>query len=67
MMFDAARVAFDNQLLRVHQAAREASVHVDTIRRWSDAGLLPATRLPSGERRIRRRDLLALLTPEAAK
>ncbi len=49
--------------LTVGQAAEELAVHPSTIRRWIDAGRLPAFRL--GEKRIgvRRFDLARLVAP----
>jgi len=39
------------RLLTIAEASRELGVHQNTLRRWSDAGLIPVTRLPSGYRR----------------
>jgi excisionase family DNA binding protein len=38
--------------IRVGEAALRLGVHVNTIKKWVDAGILPAWRLPGGERRI---------------
>jgi excisionase family DNA binding protein len=38
--------------LTLKQAAGEFGVHENTIRKWIDKGLLQATRLPSGQRRL---------------
>lgn len=42
-------------------AGRGLAVTARTVRRWSDAGDVPAIRTPGGQRRYRRSDLLALL------
>ena len=39
-------------LLSVSAAAERLGVHVGTIRRWTDEGLLPEVRTPGGHRRI---------------
>lgn len=39
-------------LLQVRAAARELGVHENTLRRWEEAGLIRAIRLPSGVRRF---------------
>ena len=52
-------------MLTPTQAANYLSVHVNTLRRWSDVGKLPAMRLGSrGDRRFRRRDVEALLSKD---
>jgi excisionase family DNA binding protein len=42
------------------QAADELGVHVSTIIRWADAGLLTHWRTPGGHRRFRTADLRAM-------
>lgn len=39
------------ETLTIAEAAALLGVHVNTLRRWADAGLVPVTRLPSGYRR----------------
>lgn len=39
------------RLLTVTQAAEIIGVHPNTLRAWSDKGMVPVTRLPSGYRR----------------
>ena len=46
--------------LRVHDAAELLDVSDDTVRRWSDAGVLPVRRLPSGHRRFDAGEVLRL-------
>lgn len=47
-------------LLTVRASARGLGVHENTIRRWEEKGLIRAVRLPSGVRRFRSEDVLAL-------
>jgi excisionase family DNA binding protein len=41
-----------SQAVTVREAAETLRVSGDTVRRWADAGLIPAWRLPSGHRRF---------------
>lgn len=45
------------ELMQVRSAARELGVHENTLRRWEEAGLINAVRLPSGVRRFRAEDV----------
>jgi excisionase family DNA binding protein len=45
------------RLIGVRQAARQLGVHENTLRRWEQAGLVRAIRLPSGTRRFRLEDI----------
>ncbi len=45
------------ELMQVRAAARYLGVHENTVRRWEEAGLIRAIRLPSGVRRFRREDI----------
>lgn len=52
-----------NPLLTVSEAAEFLHVHANTLRRWSNVGLLVAYRISSrGDRRFLREDLMRLLT-----
>lgn len=53
-------------LLRISDAARLCHVSADTLRRWSDQGRVPVIVLPSGQRRYRQSDVLALVQPQDA-
>ncbi|WP_287414757.1 helix-turn-helix domain-containing protein [Thermomicrobium sp.] len=53
-----------NQWLSIEEAARLLGVGQSTLRRWSDAGLVPVYRTAGGHRRYREADLLALLKSE---
>jgi excisionase family DNA binding protein len=44
----------------LREAAKSLGVHESTVRRYADRGLIDATRLPSGVRRLRRADVEAL-------
>ncbi len=46
--------------LRLSEAASLLGVHPDTLRRWADAGQVPCTRTPGGERRFLRTDIDAV-------
>jgi excisionase family DNA binding protein len=46
------------------EVAELCRVDAATVRRWIDAGKLPAIRLPGGNLRIRRSDVDAFLAPE---
>jgi excisionase family DNA binding protein len=46
----------------IRTAAQRLGVHENTIRNWIDKGVLAATRLPSGVRRIKAADVEKLET-----
>ena len=47
-----------NGLLTARQVARLLNVHVNTVRRWNDSGILKAYRIgPRGDRRFSREDV----------
>ena len=57
----------NGSLVTVKEACRILHVHSNTLRRWSNRGLIRAYRLgPRRERRFRLEDVLALLSEEAA-
>jgi excisionase family DNA binding protein len=45
------------ETITVREAARLLGVHENTVRRYVDRGLIPAERLPTGVRRIKRNGL----------
>src|SRR4029077_14987698 len=51
----------DSEWLTLGQAARILGVAQSTIRKWSDAGRVPAFYTPGGHRRYRRTDLETFL------
>jgi len=53
-----ARVNRANGMLTVRQLARLLNVHINTVRRWNDRGVLKAYRIgPRGDRRFSREDI----------
>lgn len=47
-----------NGMLTVRQLARLLNVHINTVRRWNDRGILKAYRIgPRGDRRFSRQDI----------
>jgi excisionase family DNA binding protein len=58
------RIPYDS-VLTVRGVAHLLNIHVNTVRRWSDIGILKSYRIgPRGDRRFRRDDILVLLQPE---
>ena len=55
----------DTYDLGITEAAAVLGVHPDTVRTWADENKVPCWRTPSGHRRFRRADLLALLPSES--
>lgn len=47
-------------LLQVREAARTLGVHENTLRRWADSGYISAVKFPSGVRRFREEDVVAM-------
>jgi excisionase family DNA binding protein len=47
-------------LMQVREAARALGVHENTLRRWADAGYINPVKLPSGVRRFRVEDVVAV-------
>ena len=55
------RMARD-ETLTISQVAQYVSAHVNTVRRWSNRGLLKEYRIgPRGDRRYRREDVIRFL------
>ena len=53
-----ARRNGSNGLLTARQVARLLNVHVNTVRRWNDRGILKAYRIgPRGDRRFNKTDI----------
>lgn len=50
----------DEELVTVGEASRISFLSTDTIRRYSDKGILPTLRTPANHRRFRKADVLAL-------
>ncbi|OGO02411.1 MAG: hypothetical protein A2Y59_00690 [Chloroflexi bacterium RBG_13_52_14] len=52
----------NSPLLRTGEACRILCIHQNTLRRWSEQGIIKAYRVgPRGDRRFRRDDIIALL------
>jgi excisionase family DNA binding protein len=54
------------ELLTVKQAADRLAISTQTLRRWSQQGLVSTITLPSGHRRYRAADIDALTRPDKA-
>ena len=53
-------------MLTASEVARLLSVHVNTVRRWSNQGVLKAYRVGSrGDRRFRQEDITSFLSQES--
>ncbi len=49
-------------LITTTMAARMLNIHINTVRRWSDQGILKAYRIgPRGDRRFVREDIIGVL------
>jgi len=56
------RVKVPSNMLRTGEACRILCIHSNTLRRWSEQGIVKAYRIgPRGDRRFRRDDVAALL------
>jgi excisionase family DNA binding protein len=57
-----AVVGEPDSLLTTGEAASLLHVHINTVRRWSNLGVLPSFRIgPRGDRRFRKKDILTFL------
>ncbi len=57
-----ARLSQSNGMLTVRQVARILNVHINTVRRWNDRGILKAYRIgPRGDRRFSKEDVALFL------
>ncbi|MFC1892886.1 helix-turn-helix domain-containing protein [Chloroflexota bacterium] len=51
-----------DSMLTVRQVSRLLHIHINTVRRWSNRGILKAYRIgPRGDRRFRQEDIALLL------
>lgn len=56
---------FTNSMLTVREVSQLLHVHCNTLRRWSDQGILKAYRIgPRGDRRFKPEDIAVLLLQE---
>ena len=52
-----------NAMLTTREVAQLLHVHINTVRRWSDSGVIRAYRIgPRGDRRSKREDIERLLS-----
>ena len=57
-----ARHKHASAMLTTSEVARELNIHINTVRRWSNHGIIKAYRIgPRGDRRFRREDITGLL------
>jgi excisionase family DNA binding protein len=55
-------------MLTTSDVSRLLNVHINTIRRWTNTGLLKAYRIgPRGDRRFRREDITKFLVDQSDK
>jgi len=55
-----------NSMLTVREVSQILHVHSNTLRRWSDMGIIKAYRIgPRGDRRFRQEDITLLLLEES--
>jgi excisionase family DNA binding protein len=55
-------------MLTVREVAEILHIHTNTVRRWSDRGILPAYRIAQrGDRRFRREDIGRFLGEKAGR
>lgn len=53
-------------MLKTNEVARLLNVHINTVRRWSNSGILRAYRIGArGDRRFERRDVLDLFLEQS--
>ena len=56
----------NDPLLTVSEVAPLLHVHINTVRRWSNQGVIKAYRIgPRGDRRFKREDITALVLEQA--
>jgi len=57
-----------NVMLNVRDVAHLLSVHINTVRRWTNHGILHAYRVgPRGDRKFRQEDIASFLTEQSAE
>ena len=62
------RVGRDNAMLTVRDVASLLSVDINTVRRWTNTGILKAYRIgPRGDRRFRQEDIALFLIKQPQK
>ncbi len=62
------RYGRDSAMLSPGDVARLLSVHMNTVRRWSNKGILKTYRIgPRGDRRFKREDIASFLIEQSVK
>ena len=55
----------DGAMLTIREVSQILHVHSNTLRRWSDQGIIRAYRIgPRGDRRFKREDIVSILQDE---
>jgi len=55
-------VSEEDRFLTASEAAKTLNVHINTVRRWSNRGILKAYRIgPRGDRRFDKKDIVSFL------
>jgi excisionase family DNA binding protein len=66
MRIDTMRNNLTDNMLTVREVSQILHVHSNTLRRWSDLGIIKAYRIgPRGDRRFRQEDIDLLLLEES--
>jgi excisionase family DNA binding protein len=65
-MAESKHTETEDDMLSISAAAQIIGVHVDTLRRWEEAGRIIVRRTPTGHRRYRRADVEAILEQRVA-
>ena len=61
-----ARHRRDSAMLTANDVAHMLHIHINTVRRWSNRGLLRAYRVgPRGDRRFRQQDIASFLVEQS--
>ncbi|MEE8373303.1 MAG: helix-turn-helix domain-containing protein [Dehalococcoidia bacterium] len=56
----------DGAMLTIREVSQILHVHSNTLRRWSDQGIIRAYRIgPRGDRRFKREDIVSILQSKA--
>jgi len=56
----------NNDMLTTYDVARLLNIHINTVRRWTNRGVMKAYRIgPRGDRRFRKEDIAVFLTEQS--
>jgi len=65
MVEDMERKGQSNDMLTVREVALLLNIHINTVRRWSNMGILKSYRIgPRADRRFRRDEIISFLFQE---